>query len=378
MGKVDKKSLYEWTERETVSFSDVYKGAILDLNCIRSPRCFEDFSSFPRANFTYVKENSVAGHNQELIDNLISFLNSYSSNGRQTVSKNLWYFFVYQHKKGFQVGSGEGLTNYRSSLKNLVKKGEIGRALARERFCFVNSFLVFCGAVSKPITIGFSKMYNGESKGNPPYTEKEFKEIINVLYTLYEQSKNLIEDHIDRKVNGIRSFRLNAHPGAVFEYSVLHVKHNDKKTVDYVASSALILKQLVASAAMIFAYHTWGNTTQIGNLKVSDMHVDNERSSSSYIYKGRGFKFIRLSIGNSELISERAGYKWFKDYVDFRKKLIDFLCQYEGYEQSDYLFFCSVGKGKQALTSLRAIDTQSVSAAINDASLMSEIGRAHV
>tara|TARA_R110001606_G_scaffold169296_2_gene314272 strand:+ start:8655 stop:10424 length:1770 start_codon:yes stop_codon:yes gene_type:complete len=364
------KGSYQWTEKETVLLSDIQKSAILDLNCLRSPSCFEDFSSFPRVDFTYAKENGVVGHNQELINQLLSFLNSYALNGRQTISKNLWYFFVYQYKKGVGIGSTEGVTNYRSRLRYLVKKGDISRSLARERLMFISAFLMSTGATSKPISIGFSKTYDSDSKGNSPYIEKEFKEIINILYTLYEHSKSLIEEHIDRKLAGIRSFNLNAHPGAVFEYSILHLKDNQKETVDYVATSGLILKQLMASATMIFAYHTWGNTTQIRSLKVSDMDVDNERSSSGYVYKGRGFKFIRLSIGHSDFVSEIAGYKWFKGYVDFRKKLIDFFCEYEEYQQSDYLFFSSTGKGQQALTGLTAISTQSLSATINDVSLM--------
>ena len=346
------------------------RAAALDLNSLKSKTCFEDFATFPLVDYYYVTKHGKVGVNENLIRDLKGFLSQYREGGLSNVAKNLWKYFRFQNLNGLNVGSDDGIERYRQEVISSVTQGVISRGTAKERIGFIGSFLQYTGVISKPLTLSFSNINRntGTSKSGlaDPYTETELLEVVRVIYSAYEQCKAVLEEHMRQSESGVRGFALDLHVGAIFTYTTGHIDPQKNHTFEYPISSTLLLKQFFSAAAFIFAYHTWGNTTQVLDLKLSDMEVGDDRASSEYVYKGRGFKFVRLTIGNSEFISERAGFKWFNEYYEFRKRFGAFLSEYEKMDVVDSLFITRKGRSHTESLETRPLNTQDTAAAIND------------
>ncbi len=296
----------------------------------------------------YVEGQDNIVDSESLIHYFMAFLDTYRKGGRLTIAKNIWAFMVFQHDNAFNIGKNDGVSEYLLHLHNEVRKKTLTKYTASGRLSAINKFLIFSGKIEKKYEYAFgTKLSNNTTS---PYRKTEFKEIISLLFFHFEQYDKLILEHIDATEEGRRQYSIAINPNPIFRYKTkAYEKDAMPIVIDYIASSNYI-RTYMNSCFYIFALFTWGNTTPIANLQYDEIHLDDEGVETDYVFKGRGQKFVRLTIGKSEIDGKRCGYNWFKRFIRTRSRIIDYLSKHENVNLSiNHLFFGLVGQPPNGL-----------------------------
>jgi hypothetical protein len=366
---MSKEYKYEWDNQLYYNLTD---STYIDLNALRSESCFEDFKVYPRLNMEYAEAKGIHGHNDSLIKSLKEFLNKYAPDGRNTVVRSLWQFFVFQSDDGYEVGGKFGLEDFKLKLISDVRTQKIKQSTARSKYSIVNRYLLFCGQIKKNSTLRFTKKNRNDSDVHP-YQKKEFLELLNILFYYYDTYSEIIIDHIEKSKKGIRFFKIGSLPAPILTYTNKHVNNKNPITFEVIGSSNCV-KIFNLTSVLIFAFFTWGNTKQIIELDMSDIKLDEDGIDTGYIYKGRAFKFVRLSIGKSSFSGDRSGYRWFKKFIETRGILKEYLEKIEGwYFDGDPLFFAAQGKSNDEFANIARQIAKYDNYVINQGTIMEQM-----
>lgn len=278
----------------------------------------------------------------KLISTLIDFLNQYSKGGRITILKEVWSYLVFQEKSHIDLGSLDGLDNYYTQLKSRIKSYEISDQTARSMIGLVQKFLIHNGVLSKHRYYRFKKKAHHTDDHQSQfssYSDKEFNNIVNLLMGLYEAYDATINEHIKAWSSGYRNQFISEISLPPIRMSLTDEK-NEVVSRDVILGTCK-LNNFFSISLLIFALFTWGNTTPITQLRRDQIKLNQDGSvDTDYLLKGRGFRFVHLTIGKSQIKGSRSGYKWFNRYLTTRRKIAGYIEDTNGtaQESCNYLF----------------------------------------
>lgn len=345
---VNNKDLHHWRAEYYFKLAE---GIYVDLNVLMvlSALDFKIYETFPRyPQKEFLDEAQTFRKNAHvLINHLINHLKQYRERGRNTVLRGIWSYLLYQEKNRYTLGTEKGLNDYANELKSRIHKFELKNATARSELSVVQRFLIFNGALSKTRYFGFNQKAHytvGNDSWNSAYTSRDFKNIVKLLMDLYDSYESIIDEHIHAYRSGYRSLFITNVPIAPIRMSIFGID-NEIITKDLIIGT-FKLNQFFVISLLIFALFTWGNTTQLTQLRRQEIKVSEDGSiDTEYVFKGRGFRFVRLSIGRSEFDGSRSGLRWFNRYLSIRKKLLEYLNETLSTDECDYLFpSCQLNK----------------------------------
>lgn len=270
-----------------------------------------------------------------LINEIKGFINTYKPDGRITIFRSLNKFFLWQLNSGYDYGTHEGLDVYIKKLVNDIRTRKITTQIAKQYMSVVNQFLLYNGKIQIKYECEFDVTGRAYREKVTPYTRQEFSEIIRQLYSMNEFLLGFIDEHINNRISGKRNFTIgNVMPVFCSKFRYLNY--------DVSQEAEVVIKDIVdtyfITSFFIFCYHTWGNAKQLLEIERKDIHLKGEGIDTEYLYKGRAYKYIHLTIGKSEYYTQRSGYNWFLNFVSARDRIINYLVKIEGLNDNDYLF----------------------------------------
>ena len=337
----------KWLERDYLRLTDkVY----VDLNVLKVKDGINDFKTFPKSpqkdyfDNNIIVKGSVVG-SEVIINDVKAYLGQYAVNGRLTIFRYLWMYLRFQNSAGYKWATAEGIENYIALLQNDYRTKTINSQTAYGKLSVVNSFLMLSGKINKKFSAKFGAVRAAKVSNVEPYRKFEFKEIINFLFSLYDFYEKILMEHIEAVELGYRIYPVAECPRFQFRYQTVYSENGESLIIDERTYGNPLVNYMVASY-YLFAVFTWGNSTQILALTVDNVLVDDDNIKTDYVFKGRAHKFVRYSIGGSEFLSDKSGYRWFKRFLALRSKIADYFSGYEGLQNSEYLFFTMNGKNR--------------------------------
>lgn len=272
---------------------------------------------------------------EALVVSLKRFLVSYRAGGRRTIFRYLNTFFVWQVTHHYDYGTADGLEAYIAHLVNEIRSRGLSAIMARQYLSLINCFLLASGQIKRKYEYEFFAKGAYPSEGKTVYTRNELAEILRLLSSINEFLAGCLREHLAKIQKGVRHFS----PGflaPVFAARFRHPRAGTSQDVEIVIRD--VVEDYFVSSFYLFCYHTWGNTGQVIGLSRTDIHMDEKGIHSDYVYKGRAYKYIHLTIGKSEYVTKRAGYHWFLSFIALRDELVSYLVADNDIQPSQGLF----------------------------------------
>lgn len=268
---------------------------------------------------------------QSLAETISRISNKSTIGSRSTPLKNIWRFLLFQYEHDYHLGENEGINEFIIHLKNLVATKEIQSSQATGILSTINTFLIQTGKINKKYNQIFS-LPQQQPTNYKPYRKTELKEMINYLFSLYDQYERVMHEHIEKTNNGTRQF-----PITTIKPIIRYITSDKKLTVETLGTP--LINTFMSASFYIFTIFTWANKQQVIDLNISDIQVSDKGMESDFVFKGRAHKFVRYNIGTSSIDSDRSGLNWFKRFVKTRKILKKYLSKHEGIVFEDEMLF---------------------------------------
>jgi len=272
-----------------------------------------------------------------------NFVCSYALDGRNTITRNLNWYFKFVTEKGLDIRSVESIERYCLHLNTLVKSTMISSPTASGRLSTVNIYLMHLGAISRQYQYSFKNNASGRGLGKDDYYKpNELGLIIHIcsrLWKLYDDVINTVADKIKRGLLPKNYLGVQQNTPTPIKLTI------DDEEYNYEVLAGNFITTYMVLSHIMFTYYTLSRKSISTDLKIDQIiRSANGSIDTSPSLKGRGFKFVRFGIGKSSVDIDKSGLKMFEEFLQTREKIVQNLkhnfSDYNlKYEHFDYVFF---------------------------------------
>lgn len=317
--------------------------SIIDFNLSVNPEFFHDTPplGFRKSEFELISPNQYCLKSHELGMALKRHIKTYAVAGRQTIARHIMSFLSFQYKNKLELGTATGIDVWCHSMKSEVQQRAISELGAIAKLASVNKFLLHTNAINRQIKYTFSNRSNQRSvrDNGGYYTTSEHQKLMHYIMKMYDLYADEVSSMLIKIENGILpKYSLTQRNTTV--YRPVEFKF-ESETYSYEVGLSALLTTFNQLAFVIFAYYTLGNKRQIDSLLTSEITQNKGQGfETSFLFKGRAFKWVRYGIGTSDVEMDRIGARWFSEFLIIRKRVEIHLSSINAWPKNfDKLFF---------------------------------------